>query len=690
MPALPSLVAQEPPASAPQEPEEEVVITATAFPEDPLDLPFSVDWVDLETLRWRARTLPEALQGQPSVQVQKTAYGQSSPFIRGFTGYRTLMLVDGVRLNHAAMRSGPNQYWSTVDALSVERVELVRGPSSVLYGSDAIGGTVNAISRSTPRGAEGSGAVWSGSLYGRYASAEDSWSGRAELGMTVDDDWALLAGVTVRDFNDLEGGADVGIQPSTGYEERNGDLRLDHWFSNGMQFTFNAETVRQIDVPRTHKTVDGISWSGTDVGSELLREQDQVRDLIFGRLQWEEGGGLFDTAEITLSWQRHSEQRDRLRTGGRRDIQGFELQDLGFTARFQTPGWGNWSWGVEGHRETVSSFRDNYVNGVLTSSEVQGPVGDDASYTTIAAYVQNEQEFEDWSLIPGLRFTRIDMSADSVANPASSGPARISVEDTWNSLVGSLRGVLYLSQESSLYGGLSQGFRAPSLSDMTSFDVTSAVEVPTTNLDPERFLQAEVGWKGQSGDWDWQASAYRTFIQDMIVQSPTGAFEAGVPVVEKSNIGDGWIHGVELDLAWQWHADWRSAVTFTWMDGEVQQFDSATTSVVDAPVSRLMPPQGMLTTRYEPEGMAHWVEGWVWAVDNQDNLALRDELDTQRIPPGGTPGYTVFGITAGWEIAEDQRLTVGVENLFDRDYRVHGSGVNGPGRNVVVTYEVLF
>jgi len=83
----------------------------------------------------------------PGVMVQKTGHGQGSPYIRGFTGFRTLLMIDGIRLNNAVFRDGPNQYWNTVDPFSIERLEVVKGPSSVLYGSDAIGGTVNVITR---------------------------------------------------------------------------------------------------------------------------------------------------------------------------------------------------------------------------------------------------------------------------------------------------------------------------------------------------------------------------------------------------------------------------------------------------------------------------------------------------------------------------------------------------------------
>ena len=112
-------------------------------------MPYSSDSLDGETLRTRkaVRTLPEALREVPGVMVQKTGYGQGAPFIRGFTSQRTLLLIDGIRLNNAVFREGPNQYWNTVDPFTIDRLEVVKGPSSVLYGSDAIGGTVNVITR---------------------------------------------------------------------------------------------------------------------------------------------------------------------------------------------------------------------------------------------------------------------------------------------------------------------------------------------------------------------------------------------------------------------------------------------------------------------------------------------------------------------------------------------------------------
>jgi hemoglobin/transferrin/lactoferrin receptor protein len=128
---------------------DEVVVTATARRESIFDLPYSVESLNAEELfsRRQVRSVPEALREVAGVMVQKTSHGQGSPYVRGFTGFRTLMLVDGVRLNNSVMREGPNQYWNTIDPLGLEEIEVVRGSVSVLYGSDAVGGTVQAITR---------------------------------------------------------------------------------------------------------------------------------------------------------------------------------------------------------------------------------------------------------------------------------------------------------------------------------------------------------------------------------------------------------------------------------------------------------------------------------------------------------------------------------------------------------------
>ncbi|HLA05451.1 MAG TPA: TonB-dependent receptor plug domain-containing protein, partial [Syntrophales bacterium] len=198
---------------------DEIVVTATRSEEDIFKVPYSADIVTAEDIQERqlSRTLPEALKKIPGVMVQKTSFGQGSPYIRGFTGYNTLFLIDGIRLNNSVFRSGPNQYANTIDPLTIERMEVVKGPSSVLYGSDAIGGTVNVFT-TNPGPNENK-------IFYRFSSAEESNSGRLQLSGNMGNLWAI-AGVSLKDYGDLNAGGMVGKQLHTGYNEKDYDLKL--------------------------------------------------------------------------------------------------------------------------------------------------------------------------------------------------------------------------------------------------------------------------------------------------------------------------------------------------------------------------------------------------------------------------------------------------------------------------------
>jgi len=181
VPLVLALPAQDP---APVGQREEVTLVTAAREEQAwLEAPFAATVIEAEDLDRRfVRTMPQALAGTPGASVQETGYGQGSPYLRGFTGYQTLMLIDGIRLNNSVFRAGPNQYWSTVDPFTVLRLEIVRGPSSVLYGSDAIGGTANVITRGP--WTWGEGFQHGESLHYRFASADTSDVVRGELSTT--------------------------------------------------------------------------------------------------------------------------------------------------------------------------------------------------------------------------------------------------------------------------------------------------------------------------------------------------------------------------------------------------------------------------------------------------------------------------------------------------------------------------
>jgi hemoglobin/transferrin/lactoferrin receptor protein len=161
----------------------------------------------------------------------------------------------------------------------------------------------------------------------------------------------------------------------------------------------------------------------------------------------------------------------------------------------------------------------------------------------------------------------------------------------------------------------------------------------------------------------------------------------GTPEVRKDNVGDGYVWGFEVEGAWRFHPAFTAFGNLSWMDGEVDQFDETQTKVRED-FDRLMPLTTLLGLRWEPPCGRAWVQAeWVHAED-ADRLSLQNETDTQRIPPGGTPGYDVFHLRSGYRLTRDSDVTFAIENLTDEDYRIHGSGVNEPGLQVVLGFDI--
>ncbi|PID82009.1 colicin I receptor, partial [bacterium DOLZORAL124_64_63] len=215
----------------------ETVISASRTEELLKDSPYSVAVIGSDELLENAiRTLPEALRDTPGVMIQKTTHGHGSPFVRGFTGRQNLLLVDGVRINNSTFRSGPVQYWNTVDSYAIDRLELVKGQGSVLFGSDAIGGTLNTLTRSSDFRSHDAGWFNENAAFYRFDTNSRSHVGRLETAFGQGGKWGILFGVTNKNFGDIRDSA-VGRMKNTGYDELDLDFRLDVAVSDSTTMT---------------------------------------------------------------------------------------------------------------------------------------------------------------------------------------------------------------------------------------------------------------------------------------------------------------------------------------------------------------------------------------------------------------------------------------------------------------------
>lgn len=671
---------------------EPILITATRRKQSVFDVPAFADVVtqkDIEEAMYR--TLPEALRDVPGLMIQKTSLGQGSPYIRGFTGFRNLMLIDGIRLNNSVYREGPNQYWNTVDLYSVRQLEVVKGPSSVLYGSDAIGGTVNAITKGPT--AYGEGMQFGGMGAYRVSSAERSHTGRGEMNVTWNDTFGVYGGLTYQDFGDLETGA--GRNTHTGYEDWGGDAKVEYYLNPDTKFVLAYQHFDLDDAMRTHSTIYARPFHDTTVGSDLRRQLDQTRDLGYMQFHAENIDSFIDTMRVSVSLHSQEEMEDRIRSDGRRDKQGFDVNTYGVWAQFESPSpIGRWTYGIEYYRDEVDSFRRTFAaDGTSTGTQIQGPVGDNASYDLLGIYVQNDIPITDsLNLIVGGRFTYANAEADRVQDPET-GEA-ISISEEFDSVVGSARLMLRLDEAEHwhLFGGVSQGFRAPNLSDLTRLDIARSdeIETPSPDLEPEDFISYEIGFKTTYENFAAQVSYFYTDIDGMIIRQPTGRIIDGLREVTKRNGGDGYVQGVEFGASWGFHPNMTVFGSFAWMEGDLDTYPTSDPVLVREPLSRVMPTTGQIGLRWDSNERNLFLEGVVTIAADADRLNTADEADTQRIPPGGTPGYTVFSIRSGWRINNNFSLNFVVDNVTNEDYRIHGSGVNEPGRNFILGVECRF
>ena len=664
----------------------EVLVTATRNEMETFATPYMAYVVQMDTFgtNRQYRTTTKALEDVPGVMVQKTSHAQGSPYIRGFTSFRNLMMVDGIRLNNSIFRPGPNQYWNLIDPFTISRLEVVKGPSSVLYGSDAVGGTVNAILR-RPEG-YGGPTGWYRQLYGRTGTATRSFVGRGEVNAYVDGKVGILVGGTWQHFGDVRAGGGLGRQPFTGYDQCSGDFRIEYRADADTTVTAAHYQFYEDNAWRTHKTVHGVHWHGTTVGSEWRRVIDEGRSLTYLRYKRENLGGLVDAVEVTGSFQQLKETRWRVRNDGRSDRQGIDLRTYGVGLQLTSPSpVGEWTYGAEWYHDEVDTFKKKYnADGSFNSVAIQGPVGDDARYDLLGLYVQNRLPIgEQVEVILGGRYTYARAEAEKVEDPDTGNP--IGIADDWDSLVGSARVSWFLdpAQHWNVFGGVSQGFRAPNLSDLTRLDTarSNEIETPSPGQQPEKYISYEVGVKARYSNLAAQASWFITDIEDMIVRTPTGRVVSGNNEVTKKNAGNGYVNGVELSARYRFLPQWTAFGQFAWLYGEVDTYPTSAPVVQREPLSRLAPPTGQLGLRWDDPDGKLWVESVATLAGEADELSTRDRGDTQRIPPGGTPGYFTMDLRGGVKVTEGLDVWAGLENLTNENYRVHGSGVNEPGLN---------
>lgn len=653
----------------------EKVITSTRIERDVFNTPQAITVInDKQINEANVTSTPDLFRFAEGVYIQKTNLGGGSPFIRGLTGKQVLILVDGIRLNNSFYRFGPHQYLNTIDPNMIERIEVVRGPSSVMYGSDAMGGVINIITKKRtdfydPLAVDSLASVGFDSATAGTSAQDKAGGFTTRLqGDGNYNNFGWILGGSYKSYDDLEGGDGVGEQIPSGYNEYDVDLKLNQQITEGRELLLGFQQTRQFDVPKTSEvTLDG-----------KVQFNYEPQERTFSYVEYHDANlDWFDDLKFNISYNLQREGEDIIAALPIQTNELTEVGTIGTNLQLTNGLFDNQhrvTYGIEFYHDDYDTRKDSIDLNTDVVTAIKPGVPNGATYDNFGLFVQDEITLgERANVILGGRYS--NFSAEGELDHPTEGRQNLALET--DQFTGSLQGLYGLTDNLNWVAGISQGFRAPNMEDFFG-RVDFTTEIPNTALKPEESVNYEVGFKFLDNDIYADLHYFYTDYENLIDRIDT-TDTLGNPVRQRRNVNDAVIQGVEGGINYTIDPHWMVGANMAWTEGRDDK---------DNPLRRIPPLNGTLQLRYT-YNHRFWVEFDTLLAKTQDELSSGD-LSDLRIPPGGTPGYAVFSLRSEFKRTKNETLSLTFENMFDQPYKTHGSGLYAPGRSVVAHYTVKF
>lgn len=652
---------------------DEVVVTASRRTAAVSDLALPVSVVDETAVRRRALVV-DAIDAATGGYVQQTTPGQGAAIVRGQRGSSILHMIDGMRINNAIFRSAPTQYFALLPTTAVARVEVVRGTPASLYGSDAIGGVVQVVTHRPEFATQDT--AFRGDVRADFDTADESRRLAATLDAGTTRWQSSLSGEVYRSGDRRIGGG-TRLRPS-GYRARAARAYFAATVEEGLTWSVDAQTYEQPNTPRIDELVPGFGASepASSEFSFAPNERHYVnlsrrRSAGFGGLDW----------QFSLAWQRIVDDRitrDFEAPVRRREQNQSDLYGLLVTAGSKTDRT-DWLAGIEVYADRVSSARqeEDLLTGTLAPVAARFPDG--ADQRQFAVFAQATRRLRPAaSLTAGLRAGSV-----RVALPASDGIPAATVRTT--DLAGDLGLLADLGRDWQWLANLGFGFRSPNVFDLGTLGNRpgNRFNVPNTALDSERAIQFDTGVRYRGDRLGLELVAYVLDYRDRIVSVGTGeTTPGGRDIVRSVNAAEAEMTGIEFGAEFAIGAtlSLKAAATLT----------RGTQRIAGArePADRVPPFGGYVELNWSgTDRVAASV--WLRGADAQERLSARDR-DDPRIDPNGTPGWGRVGGRVDYRGPGFWDFSLTADNLTDKRYRVHGSGIDAPGRRVALTIRRSF
>lgn len=667
----------------------EITVIATRESEEVKDVPQSVSVLNEEQVeKIHARNPVQMLSETPGVFTSQVA-SQGSPIVRGFNGNKVLYMWDGIRLNNGALFSGPNGFFNQIPEAAVGRMEIVRGPGAVQYGSDAIGGVINVI---TPR-AEGFSQhfTYGGTLRGLYSSVDGERNNTGTFWFSTPR-VNFSAGLTSQDVGNYA--TPRGIQRNVGFDANGG------YFDSGFMLAPH-QMLRTTFIQERRGNVATYTSSLLNLDG-LPRNSDPWELRNIGKVDYDNDRFLANNNELRLYAyrQNYNQMREQLvdslkatnrtRTLTNQEVYGGGTQDTLRWAHFRVVS------GVDYRSEDLFSHKSLFAltkSANLTMTSVPNGNVPPGTYSAADAFaVATVSPIAKLTASVGLRYE----SDHLVSNPRPEDAltpftvAALTLDKRWNAATWNAGAVYNVWGNWSLSGNVATAFRAPTFSDALSTSVpvfsSASATVPSPNIRPERSVTYEAGPRYVGHDLNASVSFYTTQLTDLLAGVPNGAIAIpGVGTVialQNTNIGAGYVRGIEAYAAKRFMKNFVINGNLTYTRGMDTRNDV---------YLRFIPPTfGTIGFGYNAPSKRWWTMTSVTAVDRLRHHAPQDELDAgfSRDPGFGSPsltnpayrpgfqipGYALLNQRIGyrvWQHGDKQslELTADFNNVLNKSYR---------------------
>ncbi|NNF18081.1 MAG: TonB-dependent hemoglobin/transferrin/lactoferrin family receptor, partial [Gammaproteobacteria bacterium] len=680
-----------------------IVVVATRSPRPVLDVAASVSVIDASQIAGQlAISIADLVRYEPAISVSRggTRFGDGSYTIRGIGGNRVAIEIDGVPIaDQFDIGSYSNAERDLVDVGLIDRIEILRGPASTLYGSDAIGGVV-AYTTVDPEQFEDDTVR----LHTGYRTDDDSLSGTV-TGAWTGGPLGVLLSVSQRSGGQLDSAALTDAEDTRDYRSNALFAKLNWDIDSNRRLTFVADHFeRDVD-----SDIQSVLGTGRFRSTTLLTGDDsQKRKRYSLALDTEPGHALADDLQLLAYHQRSDTRQFTLEervTSNLRRARTFNYAQLVNGIELGLHAQREWSglehrlgYGLDIQRSKTTESRDGLqtdLNGGGATHSMLGeefPVRDFpvSNITEAGLYVHDEikRAGSRWTIIPALRFDHYDLapSPDEIYRADNPDQTVVGLRDSrWSPKLGVL---FALTENSSLFAQYAQGFRAPPFEDANiglDIPLFNIRAIPNPELRSEVSKSFELGWRKTTEFSKISAAVhyteYQDFIETKVRLGPDPV--SGVILFQSQNISSAHIYGMELQLQQQLGAlsprlqDFDAKLALAWSDGKNDQTGAGLDSVDPAEVTASL--------RWQPERwplqislMGRFVEG------------KRDVDDADQFEPAGN---AIFDILSSYQFNK-LMLRAGIFNLTDKTYwhwgDIRGLSANDPllpqlsrpGRNI--------